>query len=196
MMELLAALRESALATWVRESPSVFAYPLFLTLHTIGLGLLVGTTAGISLRLLGVASSLPLGPLATFFRLAWVGFWINALSGIVLLAAEPTAFLTHPAFYVKLGAIALAVAILPRLRRAVVVSGPLAQSAGVPPRAKGLPAALLVLWTVAITAGRVTSYTGAVGLATAGAVLVAGGVLLAGRYALVHARPKSARRPA
>ncbi len=194
MMDVLLALESSRFATWVRESPSVFAYPLFLTLHTIGLGLLVGTTAGIALRVLGVAPALPVGPLVGFFRVAWLGFWINALSGVVLLVASVTAFLAHPAFYLKLAAIALAVATLPtferQLRADATRSGPLTR------RAKRLAAMLLAWWTVAITAGRVTSYGGAVGLMTGVAVLVAGALLVAGCYAMVWRRPSSVRRAA
>jgi hypothetical protein len=42
MMELLATLENSGFGTWLRESPSIWAYPAVLTLHTLGLGVLVG----------------------------------------------------------------------------------------------------------------------------------------------------------
>ena len=35
-------LEGSALGVWTRESPSIWAYPTILTLHTVGLGVLVG----------------------------------------------------------------------------------------------------------------------------------------------------------
>lgn len=195
MMDLLVALENSRFATWVRESPSVFAYPLFLTFHTIGLGLLVGTSTAIALRVLGVAPTVPIKPLLRFFRLAWLGFWVNALSGVVLLVAGATTFLTHPAFYVKLAAIGLAVATLPRLRRQLEIHGATARLGRLPSGPKSLAAWLLAFWAGAITAGRVTSYTGDVGLMTGGAVLVAGALLVAGCY-LAHRRMSSARRPA
>ena len=37
----------------------------------------------------------------------WAGFWINALSGILLLIAYPTKALTNPLFYAKLVLIGL-----------------------------------------------------------------------------------------
>ena len=56
-----------------------------LFLHTLGLGILVGFTAAIDFRVLGFAEQLPLAPLARFFPLIWIGFWINAVSGTLLL---------------------------------------------------------------------------------------------------------------
>ena len=40
-MELLASLENSGFGIWLRESPSIWAYPTVLTLHTLGLGVLV-----------------------------------------------------------------------------------------------------------------------------------------------------------
>jgi alkylation response protein AidB-like acyl-CoA dehydrogenase len=57
-------LESTALSTWVRESGSLWAYPMVLTAHTVGMSLLVGANAVIDLRLLGVAPRVPLGPLA------------------------------------------------------------------------------------------------------------------------------------
>ena len=43
----------TALAAWTRESPSLWAYPTILTLHSIGLGVVVGASLVLDLRLLG-----------------------------------------------------------------------------------------------------------------------------------------------
>src|SRR5262249_30925104 len=53
--EMMAWLEATALATWTRESPSLWAYPTILTLHTVGLGIVVGANAVIDFRLLGFA---------------------------------------------------------------------------------------------------------------------------------------------
>src|SRR5215470_11566996 len=108
-MDFLASLEQSGFSTWVRESPSVWAYPTVLFLHTFGLGLLVGTSMVIDLRVLGVSRFLPLEPFKKFFSLMWAGFWVNALSGVVLVMIDATRLLANPLFYVKLGFIALAV---------------------------------------------------------------------------------------
>ena len=49
MMEYLAALEGSAFSTWLRESTSIWAYPTVLTLHTVGLAVLVGANWALDL---------------------------------------------------------------------------------------------------------------------------------------------------
>src|SRR5919204_1705110 len=105
-MDFLARLEATSFATWVRESSSLWAYPAILFLHTVGLGFLVGTNVVIALRLLGCASRLPIAPMERFYRVMWLGFWINAASGVALLMADATTKLTNPVFYIKMAFIA------------------------------------------------------------------------------------------
>ena len=59
-MDLLAAIENTGLGTWVRESTSIWAYPTIIFMHSVGLTIIVGLNAAIDLRLLGVAPRLPL----------------------------------------------------------------------------------------------------------------------------------------
>src|SRR3954471_24660023 len=95
-VEYLAWLEQTGFGTWVRESPSLWAYPTILFLHTLGMGTLAGTAAVIDLRIVGFAPDLPVAPLERFFPVMWIGFWINALSGTALLIADATTKLTNP----------------------------------------------------------------------------------------------------
>jgi hypothetical protein len=54
----------------------------------------------------------PLAPLERFFPLLWIGFWVNAATGVVLLAADATTKFTNPDFYVKMAFIALSIVFL------------------------------------------------------------------------------------
>ncbi len=103
----LRTIEETGISTWIRESPSLWAFPLILTAHTFGLVLLVGPSAVIDLRLLGFAPDVPLAPLKRLFKFMWVGFWLNAASGLVLLLGYPTKAVTNPVFYIKLTLIGL-----------------------------------------------------------------------------------------
>ena len=47
MIELLANVERTALSVWVRESPSLLAFPFILFLHTLGLAMLAGLNVGI-----------------------------------------------------------------------------------------------------------------------------------------------------
>jgi hypothetical protein len=45
MRPFLIWLESTDFSTWVRESPSLFAFPAILSCHTIGMGLVAGTNA-------------------------------------------------------------------------------------------------------------------------------------------------------
>ena len=170
MMEMLAQLEASGFAMFVKESGT--AYTTALALHTIGLAFLVGISGGTALRILGVARSLPLAPMEDFFPLMWVGFWINAVTGVVLLSLYPTKFLTDGTMYIKLGAVALAMLNIRMLRAHVFGDGANLDTTAGTTKAKRLAGALLAVWVVAITAGRLTAYTLPTKIQTAAAVLI------------------------
>src|SRR5215813_2704869 len=107
-MEFLRFIEHTSFSQWVTGSSSVLAFPTILLLHTIGMGIVCGISAGIDLRILGLAPALPLAPMEKYFPVLWVGFWINAVTGAVLLAADATTKFTNLDFYVKMIFIALA----------------------------------------------------------------------------------------
>jgi hypothetical protein len=176
-------LESTSFSVWMRESPSVFAFPIILAVHTIGLGLLAGINVALNMRILGFAARVPLDEFTRFFPFLWVGLWLNVLSGLALLAAYPTKALTNPIFYLKLGLIAVALIILRDLRRVLTTdafasatadsplasSGPAASQVGLAAvslatsvgirRAKVLAVTSLVCWAGAIAAGRFLAYT-------------------------------------
>jgi hypothetical protein len=158
-MSILTSLEQSAFCAWVRESGSLFAYPGILFMHTLGLAMLVGPNAAIDLRILGVGPQLSLGPMKSLLRMMWVGFWINAVTGSILLVSDASTKLANPAFAVKMVLIALAVTDIFLLKRFVFGTG-----APEPQRASSLGKILavvsLLLWTGAITAGRLMAYFG------------------------------------
>ncbi|MGH7342566.1 MAG: hypothetical protein ACREKH_18940, partial [Candidatus Rokuibacteriota bacterium] len=69
MASVLALLEQSGLAIWIRESGVLYGYPLILFLHTLGLSTVVGISAAVDLRLLGVAPAIPLASLEKLFGL-------------------------------------------------------------------------------------------------------------------------------
>src|SRR5688500_15931061 len=154
MMEVLAALEGSAFGTWLRESGSIWAYPAVLTLHTLGLAVLVGASSVMDLRLLGVAPRIPLAPLEKLFPVMWIGFWVNALSGVALFVADATTKGTTTVFQAKLVIIVAAVIVLYLIRKNVYGAGTAATST-----TSGLLAGVsLALWFLAIITGRYMAY--------------------------------------
>ena len=149
-------LEATALSVWMVESPSLFAFPFVLALHTIGLGLVAGLSVALDLRLLGLASAIPVVEFRRFVPLMWAGFALNAASGILLVIAYPTKALTNPLFYAKLALIAGALVILTMVRRRVL-EGEVTRP--VPRSVKMLAVASLICWALATIAGRYLAYT-------------------------------------
>lgn len=148
MVQLLEFIENSGIATWIRESPSIFAYTLVLSLHAIGLAIVVGVSSIVALRTLGRFEQIPLGPMLKLFPVMYVGFWINAISGVLLLSANATGMLGMLMFYIKMAFIVAAVLVLAALRRRLTAGG----------QAGRLAVALLACWGGAIVAGRLTAY--------------------------------------
>ena len=171
-MDVLRAIEDSGIGIWVRESGSLWSYPTIIFLHAVGLTFVAGVNAAVDLRLLGFAPRLPLASMRGLFPVMWVGFWINALSGIALLIADATTMMVSWVFWVKIAAIVLAVVTLARIRYALYLDPHAAAAPGgndaVPPRLKMLAVASLFLWFAAVTAGRLTAYLGAGAVAKGG----------------------------
>lgn len=156
--EFFGTIERSGLSTWIRESPSLFAFYLILLLHTVGLSLVVGANMVVDLRMLGVASALPLKPLKQLFGIMWLGLGINGATGALLLIAYPTKSLTNPLFYAKLLLIAFAVITMQRISARVFGDTTLSEASMI---ARGRMMAIwsLVLWMGAIVAGRLLAET-------------------------------------
>lgn len=157
MHELLTAIEASALAVFLRESTSVWAYPTVLMLHTVGLALLVGLNAAFDLRLLGIGRGVPLEAIETWFPVMWIGFWLNLVTGVLLFVTDPIRLGTTAVFISKLGIVAAGVVLIPLLRRAVYGTAA-GQTPRIPPAARTYAVLSLLLWTAAIVTGRLMAY--------------------------------------
>jgi len=155
-MSFLDTIEALGFSTWVRESPSKFAYPTVLLLHVIGMGIVAGISSLISLRLLGVSPKTPLQPLERLYPLMWWGFWINAITGTSLLMASASKRMVDPTFYIKMVFIFAGLAVLQLTRKRVFRN--LRPDGAVPDSAKALAWAALICWLGAITAGRLLAY--------------------------------------
>ena len=156
--EFLSSIENSGFSTWLRESGSIWAYPTVLTLHTIGLGVLVGGHWVISLRLLGQGVDVPLSTFEGLFKYMWAGFWINLLTGVMLLAADATTKSTQTVFFVKMAFVVAGVVLLTVMRRRVYPNGGAVVAVQVPPSGRSLAWSSIGIWCAAIVAGRLMAY--------------------------------------
>ena len=154
--DILAWAESVPASVWIREASTIWAYPTVLTLHTVGLAILVGASAALDLRLLGFGRAIPLSALAKSFRLMWIGFWLNTVSGVALFAAQATSNGASTVFRWKLGVIALCVLNIWLIQRAVYGRDAQGRVEGAVPKLLALSS--LVLWVVAIALGRWMAY--------------------------------------
>ena len=163
-MDFLLRIEESGFCQWVREADSLFAFPGILLLHTIGMGLVVGINTTFDLRILGFAPAVRLRAFQKFFPVMWIEFWINAITGTILLAVNATKLSHNPDFYIKLAFIALAVINVQMLKKQVFNSplpdGTASEEAALSTRARTLAMTSMFFWIGAITSGRLLAYVG------------------------------------
>lgn len=153
MLNIFTALEQGSVGTWVRESPSVFAYTGLIAMHAVGLALAVGFSWAIALRTLGVARAVPLQAMEGLLGAVWIGFWLCAVSGVFLAVGHATTDLTSPMFYTKLGLIAIGMASTRTLKMRLP-AGPSPLLAG----------AVIAVWVAAIIAGRLNEYPALTGV--------------------------------
>ena len=158
-MNVLTAIEDTGIASWVRESPSVLAYPMIIFAHSAGLSLIVGLNSVLDLSILGFARGIQLAPLRKLFPIMAVGFWINLGSGALLTMADASTMLVSPVFWTKMSFIFLALEDL-FLIRIRVFNNPELDKTPPSTESKVLAIASLLFWTGAIVAGRLTAYLG------------------------------------
>jgi len=160
-MNFLLWLESLKFCVWVRESDSIWAFPMFLFMHTLGMSMIAGVGAVVDIAIFGFWPRIPIKPLERLYPVMWTGFWINAVTGSVLMIADASTKLTNPVFYIKMCFVFGGVALLAIMRKRIFNSPEVAQGL-LPEHAKRLAWLSLVCWLGAITAGRLLAYLGPV----------------------------------
>src|SRR5262245_18125371 len=155
-MGVLVWLESNPLSVWVHESPSVWAQPTVLTLHTMGMAVLVGACWVLDLRLLGISRNIPLSAFRWVFPAVRVGLIVNVVTGVLLFMQRATTLATAVPFLIKMGLVIASVATLVPLRRYVFSSD--AGPGEVNGSARMLAVASILAWSGAVTAGRLLAY--------------------------------------
>src|SRR5687768_9649830 len=160
---MLSWLESTSLAVWLGESPSVWAHPTVLTLHTAGLAVLVGACWVLNLRLLGINRHVPLSAFRWVFPVIAIGLTVNIVTGVLLFVKNASTWGTALPFFVKMFLVAASVATLVPIRAHVLRGDdPSAVPAG-SARAKAgsvrlWAVASILFWSAAVTAGRLLAY--------------------------------------
>ena len=147
--------------TWfgVLVAESLWGYPIFETIHTIGMAMMIGSLGLINLRVLGYKPELPLLGMRELLPLAWLGFTLNAISGTLLFTSDAVYFFESYTFRIKMVLI-----VLGGLNAALLGQRVFREAAGVTTAApaagtKWIAVTSLVFWIGAVCAGRLIAYT-------------------------------------
>src|ERR1700691_3577520 len=153
MHNFLVFLENLEFSQWVKNAPTIWAFPTILIIHTLGMSIVAGVSAIISLVVLGFWPAGPIKPFARMFPLLWVAFGINAVSGTMMLVADATTKLTTLDFYLKMAFVFAGLFVLIRMRRQIF-EDPQLDRVPLPGNAKMLAWASLACWFGAIISGR------------------------------------------
>ena len=154
---MLEWIETTQLGLWLRESPSVWAFPTVLTLHTVGLAVLIGASWVLDLRLLGVGRQVPLTAFRWVFPTIAAGLIVNLVTGVLLFIKNAATWGVALPFFIKMALVVASVATLLPIRSLVLRSGDQQREMG--GNARMLAVASILAWAAAVTAGRLLAYT-------------------------------------
>jgi hypothetical protein len=155
---ILTFLSGTPMGAWVRNS--AWAFPFLQSWHFIGMTMLLGVVGAIDLRVLGVARAVPLAPLHRYLPIAFIGFFINLITGICFFCHDPYVYAYNTSFRIKMLLLVIAGLNALWFRLGVFLDlerwGPGIEASRL---AKIISAVSLVVWLAVITAGRYIAFT-------------------------------------
>lgn len=159
-MGLFQWIYDSGFGQYMRES--LWGYPIALTVHSIGMGLLVGVLVVVDLRILGLfRSRMPFQVVKPIIAVAIFGFIINLISGCFLFVSDAVNYVHNAPFLIKIAGVVAGMVVLglmvktPEFKRIQTVQAGAVGGVNL----RTLAWASLFIWTTSITAGRLIGYT-------------------------------------
>jgi len=152
---MLQWLSATPVSRWARESD--YGFYILLTGHAIGMALVVGIIFVLGFRLLGLSKDEPLAAFDKLFIVAWLGFLLNLGTGLALLGANGEHLIRNPAFLLKIGFIVMGGVAVRALGRSMKTEPDSHAASGA--RTRVIAILTMMLWTLAIIAGRWIAYT-------------------------------------
>jgi hypothetical protein len=150
-------IKATAVGEFVRSSS--WAFPALQSLHFIGMTMLVGIVGAIDLRVLGIARGLPIHPLHRLLPVAFAGFGINLITGLMFFAHDPYVYAYNISFRIKMLLILIAGLNALWFQLGVFIDvdkwGPGIEASRL---AKLISALSLLIWFAVITAGRYIAF--------------------------------------
>jgi hypothetical protein len=151
MQDFLLGLEATALGQLV--SSTIWGYPIFLSFHALGMGVVVGISVMFALRVMGLAYAVPVTAIAPYWRLAVAGFGVNLLSGLGLFFGSASTLAYNWAFLSKIAMLCVSLFLTYKMARICMDdTGKVTRGRVV------LAAAALVSWVLTVIFGRLIGY--------------------------------------
>ena len=156
-MSFLNWLESTSYAEWILVSAT--GWPLMLTIHAVGLAIIVGIVFSLNLRLLGLYEAIPFTALHDLMRIAWIGIVFNVFTGLSIFTTQASSYVTSIPFLLKMLFIVLGIVNLVYTQKYLKREAGAWQAAGTAPRiAVMLAGSSLFLWVMAVVTGRLIAY--------------------------------------
>ena len=150
-------LESTGYAQWILTS--IPGWPLMLTIHAIGLALILGVVFVLNLRLLGFYETIAYTSLYDLMRIAWIGIVLNVFSGLSIFITQASTYVTSVPFLLKITLIVLGCVNLVYTQKTLRHEAAGWESAGqAPPIALGMALTSLFFWISAVVTGRLIAY--------------------------------------
>jgi hypothetical protein len=149
-------LEASRLSEWAQVS--LIGYPLIITAHSIGLAIMVGIVFMLDLRLIGFFKGISYSSLSRILSVAWIGFVVNFISGLVLFTMEATRYVAFLPFLIKISCVLLGGLLAAYQHRVITRDAASWNTNGVPVSVTAVAILSLIFWAGAIVAGRLIAY--------------------------------------
>ena len=156
-MALLSWMESTAYSEWIVAG--LVGWPLMLSMHAVGLAIVVGIVLVLNLRMLGLFRPIPYVAISDLMTYAWIGIALNIFSGFSLFMAQATFYVTNLPFLTKISFVILGIANVyytqKVLRREAAVWD---TSDAVPQISIVLAGTSLIFWVFAVVGGRLIAY--------------------------------------
>jgi len=156
---LLTWIENTGIAEYVRVS--AYGYPAMITLHSLGLAIMVGLSVVLSLRVLGLFTVIPYSSLYKLLKIAWVGFIVNFISGSALFSTQAVSYMQDGTFLLKMSMVilgAIMVGIMQSMIKTALASGNPEAAAAANPKLKIVAWLSIIAWTIGMVTGRLIAY--------------------------------------
>ena len=134
-------------------SSSQWGYPIVLSLHAVGMAVLVGVSLILASRALGIARAISVTAVGPYWNVAIGGFVINLLSGTALFMGSASTLFFNTAFHIKLIGVVIGLALTWWLVKTCIRG-----DGEVTAKHRKIAAASIVGWAIALIAGRLIGY--------------------------------------